>query len=275
MSPDSRKEIDYSRYLNAKIPTSEQDLPIVTVVTVVVNDAEGLRKTILSTANQDYRQIRHIIIDGGSTDGTLSVIQEHESVIDFWISEPDRGIYDAMNKGIAQATGQWLFFLNAGDVFYDDNAVETAMAKASSVKEHLTVMYGKVILSHENGRAIVKRPKPVLWIYYGLFASHQSMFFRRETLVAGYSLDYPLAGDYALIAKLYLQGARFVQLNHIISVFEEGGFSYKNASQGRDENHRIRVNVLGMPSFLSKLIYVANRLTWNLQTILRKPVHRV
>lgn len=253
----------------------EENSPIVSVVTVVINDPEALRKTILSVASQGYSQLRHIVIDGGSNDGTLSVIQEYESVIDFWVSEPDCGIYDAMNKGIAQATGQWLFFLNAGDVFYDNNVVKAAMAKASSIKEKLTVMYGHVILSNEKGKAIVKKPKPVAWTYYGLFASHQSMFFRRETLVGGYSLDYPLAGDYALVAKLYLKGARFFRLHQVISVFEEGGFSYKNASQGRDENHQIRVNILRVPRSLSQLIHIVNWLTWGLKTNLKEFIQRV
>lgn len=96
---------------------SHKDNPLVTVITVVYNDGSNLEETIKSVLTQKYKNIEYIIIDGGSNDNTLDVIRKYESKIDYWVSERDFGIYDAMNKGISAANGQWLNMMNSGDVF--------------------------------------------------------------------------------------------------------------------------------------------------------------
>ena len=93
----------------------------ITVVTVVLNGEKDFERTILSVINQSYKNIEYIVIDGGSTDGTLDIIERYKDKIDYVIIEKDRGIYDAMNKGINIASGDWINFMNSGDIFYDKN----------------------------------------------------------------------------------------------------------------------------------------------------------
>ncbi len=103
--------------------------PIITVVTVIFNGESDLEETILSVLEQSYDNIEYIVIDGGSTDGTLAIIRRYEHAIDFWLSEQDRGIYDAMNKGIRLSSGDWLSFMNAGDLYNSRSTVETVVRR--------------------------------------------------------------------------------------------------------------------------------------------------
>lgn len=103
-------------------------LPRVSVITVTKNDCSGLARTILSVANQDYENIQFVVIDAGSRDGSLELIKHHHAAIDTWVSEPDEGIYHAMNKGMVLANGEWLLFMNAGDEFAGTDALSSAVA---------------------------------------------------------------------------------------------------------------------------------------------------
>lgn len=96
--------------------------PLISVVTVSYNAVGTIEQTLLSVINQTYPNIEYIIIDGGSTDGTVDIIKKYADEIVYWISEPDKGIYDAMNKGIKKANGEWINFINAGDSYYDKKA---------------------------------------------------------------------------------------------------------------------------------------------------------
>ncbi|HBH60782.1 MAG TPA: glycosyltransferase, partial [Nitrospiraceae bacterium] len=112
---------------------SYQEKPLISVITITLNTAHTLDTAIQSVLNQTYDNIEYIIIDGGSTDDTLKIIRKYEARIDYWVSEPDRGIYDAMNKGIVLATGELIGMLNAGD-YYEKKGLAAAMAAYSKNK---------------------------------------------------------------------------------------------------------------------------------------------
>ncbi|MBM3137871.1 MAG: glycosyltransferase, partial [Chloroflexi bacterium] len=96
----------------------------VTIITVTRDDADKLKQTIASVVSQTFKSKEHIVIDGGSTDGTHELLMDYDSVIDDWVSEPDEGIFHAMNKGAQRATGEWIIFLNSGDLFFNDHVLE-------------------------------------------------------------------------------------------------------------------------------------------------------
>jgi len=128
-----------------------REIPIVTVITVTFNAAQHLEQTILSILNQTYVRYELIIIDGGSTDSTLSIIQKYDSRIDYWMSETDRGIYDAMNKAIFLAQGEWLSFMNAGDSFATNSTLEDVSSMFAQPEK--AFLYSDVLLKDEFGHS--------------------------------------------------------------------------------------------------------------------------
>ena len=114
----------------------------VSVVTICYNAKTVIERTIQSVLNQTYSDIEYILIDGGSTDGTVEIIKKYSNRISFWVSEPDHGIYDAMNKGVMHATGEWIHFLNAGDVYHDHDVLENFVPKISTTTD---IAYGDTL----------------------------------------------------------------------------------------------------------------------------------
>ena len=161
--------------------------PLISIITVVYNGENFLEKTIQSVINQTYKNIEYIIIDGGSTDGTVNIIKRYEDQIDYWVSERDGGIYDAMNKGIDKANGVGLLFLNAGDYF-----VGEVLNSKISIPTFLSVKYknrfGKLV------DAKIKNYK------YGIPNSHQGIIF--ENRGVKYNLLFKIASDYDYFLRL-------------------------------------------------------------------------
>ena len=141
--------------------------PLISVVTVSYNAVLTIEQTILSVINQTYPHIEYIIIDGGSTDGTVDIIKKYANRIAYWVSEPDKGIYDAMNKGIRTAKGEWINFMNAGDLFYSKDTLEKVFSK--SINDNIKVIYGDVML---NKQGVLSQGKvyPISFMQICLFA---------------------------------------------------------------------------------------------------------
>lgn len=193
--------------------------PIVTIITVSYNAVLTIENTILSVVNQTYSNIEYIIIDGGSTDGTIDIIKKYEDRISYWISESDRGIYDAMNKGIKMAHGDWVNFMNCGDAFYSKMIIETVVGYIK--KNKCDVVYGDVMLNI-NGRMKLKKSSELKSIECFLPFCHQSSFVKTSLLRKNmFDLSYKIAADYALFYELYsCMKCIFIYIEEVISIYE-------------------------------------------------------
>ncbi len=201
---------------------------LVTVVTVCRNVKSSLEKTMNSLLHQSYAHIDYVIIDGASTDGTPEMLGKTEGVR--WISEPDKGIYDAMNKGIRMAEGEWVIFMNAGDVFASDDT----LSKVFSVERDADVIYGDVI----KGDNIKKAEPPHNG--HRMYFCHQSAFVRTSCLKEfPFDIQHRMSADFKQMKQLYLAGKTFMQLDFPIAVFDTSGVSNAQRSKGLYENIQV------------------------------------
>lgn len=204
--------------------------PTVSIITVVYNNKENFIKTLVSVKTQDYSNIEYIVIDGGSTDGTLDVIKQNENVINKWISEPDKGIYDAMNKGINLATGDFIWFLNGGDMIYSD----TTLKEIFSENQNADVYYGDTELVDEEGKSYGNRklktpPENLTWksMIDGMVITHQSLIIKKE-IIPQYDLKFRHCADIDWTIKILKSSKVIINTYKIISRFLLGGYSRKN-----------------------------------------------
>ncbi|AEI14058.1 glycosyl transferase family 2 [Flexistipes sinusarabici DSM 4947] len=211
-----------------KIQNSKLDkLPLISIITVVFNGEKYLEETIQSVINQTYPNVEYIIIDGGSTDGTLDIIKKYEHAIDYWVSEPDKGIYDAMNKGIKASNGNWVNFMNAGDSFADNNII---LLVVNSVSNYKDIIYGGIIVKkggqEEDVKLLPKKFNKKNLIVYGTgVVCHQSIFVRKSKIIY-YSLKYPLKGELNWYFDLLKQSISFQRLDFPVTYYSLGGVSY-------------------------------------------------
>ena len=195
----------------------------VTVVTAVLNDAGHIEQTILSVISQTDIEIEYIIVDGGSKDGTLELIGKYKDKISLLISEPDRGVYDAMNKGIKYSTGDFVYFLNSGDVLLNPSIL--SKIKLEELKERNAIIYGNVVVAYGNIEALEK-PRPFFnskMKFKGIGICHQSMFFPGELIRnEKYDLSYNIAADYDLAYRLWRNGTVFLYKDITIAKYDWG-----------------------------------------------------
>jgi glycosyltransferase involved in cell wall biosynthesis len=196
--------------------------PLITVVTVVFNGKEFLEETIQSVIGQTYDNLEYIIIDGGSTDGTLDIIKKYENEIDCWISEQDKGIYDAMNKGIQIAKGEWINFMNAGDTFNSSDILVTVF---NYKKYDGDILYGDVHVRYPEFSRIQSAGHHChLW--RGMQFCHQSIFVRsvihKPNLFNATNL---IAADFQFYYESYRNNIKFKHIDHVIASVLTGGIS--------------------------------------------------
>lgn len=180
----------------------------ISVITVCYNSAETIEKTILSVANQTYKNIEYIIVDGNSKDATLAIIKKNENTITKWVSEPDKGLYDAMNKGIAMATGDLIGVLNSDDVFNSETVIENLVDFHE--KNDVDASVGNIIQHKKNGK-IVRLYSSKYWnpdkLTIGFMPPHPSVFFKKELFekFGNYDLGFKIGADYELITRFFLK----------------------------------------------------------------------
>lgn len=191
---------------------------LISVITVNLDDAAGLRATAHSVAAQERPPEQWIVVDGGSTDGSIGVIRQFEHLIDGWTSAPDRGVYDAMNQGLRAAQGQYVTFMNAGDRFAAPDSL-ARIAAALQAAPGVDLLFGGTILAFPSGRRWYRPPHPISRLRFGLPAYHQATVIRRAAhLLAPYDLRLPVSADYGTIAALISRGATSAQMNRAIAI---------------------------------------------------------
>lgn len=196
------------------------------IITVNYNNQEGLRKTIESVIHQTYRDFEFIVIDGGSTDGSADVLREYDKDITYWVSEPDGGIYQGMNKGIKKATGEYLNFMNSGDCFFATDVLE----KVSLYNSDADFIVGKDyhFNSETNqGHASIQPPRTTMVHFFVATLDHQSSFIKRELFDNSlYNESYRLVSDWIFFTEKIVKEQKHVQfIPDIICRREEGGLS--------------------------------------------------
>ena len=199
--------------------------PLISVVTICYNAKNDLEKTILSVLSQTYQDIEYIIIDGGSTDGTVDIIHKYSERLFYWISEPDKGIYDAMNKGMDRATGSWINFMNAGDTFCDNEVIKNIFGY-NDLSDY-RVIYGDCYVSKLNQLQYLKASS-MKKVHVQMPFCHQSSFIRKTRL--RFSIDLKIAADYQMIYEYYRMNgiSSFLYISKPISVFDATGISTTN-----------------------------------------------
>ena len=222
----------------------------VSIITCVLNAVNTIERTITSVLSQTYPKCEFIIIDGGSTDGSLELIKKFDEKIDYWVSEPDQGIYEAMNKGARKASGDYFYFLNADDWFADETIVEEVFHGVSEEKPEL--IYGNTIRVYPEFQAVISRKFRRSNLRKGIIPSHQASFINKESFwrVGGYDEAYQSAGDFDLYCKLENSKISSSFINLVIAYVLSGGkSSFKDLSH-REVYSIIKKHYGFVPGFL-------------------------
>lgn len=204
----------------------------VTIVTVNFNNSVGLEQTVKSVVCQTYPDAQYVIIDGGSTDGSVDVIRSFDTKIHHWISEPDTGVYDAMNKGIKRATGEYLLFLNSGDYFYGAESLSHLLSAASGED----IVYGDLLVEDPSSQWTKEYPLTLSFSYFLQDSlPHPATLIKRSLFKnGGYNDTMKIASDWEFfILNICKGGATYKHINQVVSVFKRDGLSSKpeNADQ--------------------------------------------
>lgn len=228
--------------------------PLVSVVTVAKNALDDLRATCKSVSEQIYRNVEHIVIDGDSDDGSKDFIINFKKITKYK-SEPDSGIYDAMNKGLAIATGEWMIFLNAGDRFMNASSISNFVAAANFQDSFVCSNY--TIDGGDNdaiGKTVITKP---LQSWFGVVNTicHQAVFFNRKYHPESYSTEYKICSDLDVLMKLVvLQGCSYRRVDMVLVRYKGGGVSAGNYKLLHKEREKIFAIYLSAVSvFINKL----------------------
>lgn len=216
---------------NRPLVESEDFLPLITIVTSVFNAEKTLEETILSVIGQSYPNVEYIIIDGGSTDGSLDIIKKYQHAIDYWVSEPDAGIYDAWNKGVTSSQGEWVCFLGADDYLWNAQTLNDMAKELKKIPSDIRLVYGQVMLLNEFAQNIHLVGEPWLSIKNRfkevMCIPHQGVLHRRSLFERNGIFDdsFRIAGDYELLLRELLNNDAIFVDGIILAGMRQGGVS--------------------------------------------------
>ncbi|MCD8093668.1 MAG: glycosyltransferase [Bacteroides sp.] len=241
--------------------------PKFSVITVTYNAAAVLEDTIQSVILQTYHHVEYIIVDGASKDGALAIVDRYRDRIARVVSEPDKGLYDAMNKGIELATGDYLCFLNAGDSFHEDDTLQQMVHTLSAQAELPDVLYGETELVDQEGHFIRMRrlsaPEVLTWRSFkqGMLVCHQA-FFAKRSLVEPYDLQYRFSADFDWCIRV-MKKARTLHNTHLTVIdYLEEGMTTQNRKASLRERFRIMVRHYGWISTVVHHAWFVVRTVW-------------
>lgn len=235
----------------------------ISVVTINFNDKEGLCRTFQSVFSQTNKNFEYIVVDGGSTDGRRQVIQENSSRINRWVSEPDKGVYHAMNKGVRMATGEYVLFMNSGDVFYSETVVEHALLLLKDKSVYAGDIY------RVDSKDFVISPRHMFFHYIiSNPLCHQAVFTRRDLLIERpYNEDNKIVSDWEwFFRELVFFDASYEKIDLCVAKYDEGGISSRpemqalrleeiKAAQTRYLPRMIRDAVIGESHYGRRIMY--------------------
>lgn len=230
------------------------------VITIVYNNVRDIERTMLSVLNQTYTNIEYIVIDGASTDGTVEVIKKYSDRLAQFISEKDRGIYDAMNKGLALATGDYVLFMNSGDEIYAPETVTDVFAAAPSGD----IYYGETEMYNAQWQSIGQRrhhaPEHFDWksFKFGMNISHQAIYIKRS-LTVPFDLRYKYSSDIDWIIKAAKKSSNTVNTHLYVAKYLVGGMSKKKHLASLKERFRILSHYYGfIPNVINHIFIALN-----------------
>jgi putative colanic acid biosynthesis glycosyltransferase len=221
--------------------------PLFSVVTVVLNDEDGFLQTMASIRGQDWHEHEWIVVDGGSGDGIPALLADGGTTASAWISEPDGGIYEAMQKGTQMATGKWVVYMNAGDIFSSPESLSKVAALLAE-RPDADILFGGATLILPTGARRYRRPRDIArYIWRALPANHQATYFRRTMVLATpYDTSYRITGDYALVASLFRIGLNAAYLDRSLVDFRVGDLSSRRPWTLFIEGIRVQREILGL-----------------------------
>lgn len=204
----------------------------ISIVTINYNDLIGLKNTVESVLNQQYSDIEYIIIDGGSTDGSKEFIQQlNDAKIAYRVSERDGGLYDAMNKGLKVATGEYVLFMNSGDRFFKPTSLKHLADEAKS--SHADVIYGSALYAYPKGY-VLRNPQSLKAMSKELPFCHQAVMVKTSLAKSRpFNTNLRLIADYDMFYHLWKSGHVFKEVENIISVYDASGVSASKANSHR------------------------------------------
>ena len=234
--------------------------PKLSIITIVYSNVRDIERTMLSVLNQTYPGIEYIVVDGLSNDGTLGIIMKYESRIAKFTSEKDEGIYDAMNKGLDLATGDYVIFMNSGDEFFDAETVAAVFASADDAD----IYYGETEMIDSAGLSLGQRrhkaPKQFTWRGFnlGMSISHQAIYIKRS-LIEPYDRRYHLSADIDWIIRAAKKAKKIVNINRYVAKYLVGGMSKTKHRQSLAERFDIMKRHYGLvPTIFNHFIIAAN-----------------